>query len=83
MTTYDDTQIDSIVWQAICESTCPDDFRNYLRHAPEQAAHRDDALERLIELDDGACASRNGSRTTPWVTAYSIRSSHCAAHGIP
>lgn len=57
-----DTRLDTIVWQAIGESACPGDFRLYLRHAPEQAAHSNEALERLIELDD---AGTNGDAQYP------------------
>ena len=49
---YDDSTIDTLIWDAIADSTCPEDFRCYLRHKPEGAAHFDAALDRLIELDD-------------------------------
>jgi TPR repeat protein len=49
---HDDTAIDTLIWQEIADSNCPDDFRAYLRHKPEGALHLDDALEHLIRLDD-------------------------------
>ncbi|MBI4988186.1 MAG: SEL1-like repeat protein [Rhodocyclales bacterium] len=52
MKTYDDSRIDTLIWQAIAESDCPEDFRHYLRHKPEGAAHLEEAMERLIALDD-------------------------------
>jgi TPR repeat protein len=53
-----DVPIDQLIWQHIADSPCPEDFRAYLRHAPEGAAHLDEAIERLIALDDAdaACA---------------------------
>lgn len=52
MKTYDDSRIDALIWQAIAASDCPEDFRRYLRHKPEGAAHLEEAMERLIALDD-------------------------------
>ena len=52
MRTYDDSRIDAILWKTIGDSTCPDDLHSYLRHRPEQAIHREEAMARLIELDD-------------------------------
>ena len=47
-----DSPIDALIWQHIADSPCPDDFRAYLRHAPEGAAHVEEAIARLIALDD-------------------------------
>lgn len=52
MKTYDDSRIDGLIWQAIAESECPEDFRRYLRHKPEGAAYLEEAIELLIRLDD-------------------------------
>ncbi|MBK8119806.1 MAG: hypothetical protein IPK39_11995 [Sulfuritalea sp.] len=53
---YDDAAIDRLIWQVIRDSQCPDDFRAYLDHRPENAAHLDEALDRLVELDDADAA---------------------------
>lgn len=50
--TVADTQIDQVIWEHIKESACPEDFHAYLRHKPEGAAHLDEAIDRLIELDE-------------------------------
>lgn len=47
-----DAPIDEIIWQAIADSSCPKDFRDYLKHSPEGSVHLDEAIERLIALDD-------------------------------
>jgi len=52
MIRYDDTAIDELIWQAIHDSPCPNDFRAYLTHRPENATHLNEALDRLIALDD-------------------------------
>ena len=58
-----DAPIDLLIWQSIEGSPCPEDFRNYLRHSPEGAAHLDEAIERLIDLDDaGAVCDNEESR---------------------
>lgn len=38
-----DARIDQLIWLHIADSRCPEDFRNYLLHTPEGAAHRDEA----------------------------------------
>lgn len=47
-----DAPIDLLIWQNIADSSCPEDFRAYLRHMPGGAAYLDEAIERLIALDD-------------------------------
>lgn len=54
-----DAPIDLLIWQGIEGSPCPEDFRNYLRHSPEGAAHLDEAIERLIDLDDADAVCAN------------------------
>lgn len=56
MSRYDDTAIDSLIWDAIRDSACPEDLRAYLNHRPENAVHLDEALDRLVELDDADAA---------------------------
>ncbi len=53
-----DAPIDALIWQYIADSPCPEDFRCYLRPQPEGALHLDEAIDRLIALDDAdaACA---------------------------
>lgn len=47
-----DAPIDRLIWQHIADSPCSEDFRNYLRHSPEGAAHLEEAIEQLIFLDE-------------------------------
>lgn len=60
MSRYDDTAIDQLIWEAIGTSACPEDFRVYPDHRPENATHLDEALDRLVEPDDAdaACDAR-------------------------
>jgi TPR repeat protein len=64
-----DAPIDLLIWQGIEGSPCPEDFQNYLRHSPEGAAHLDDAIERLIELDDADAVCANDESRYPAVIA--------------
>ncbi|MBP6422518.1 MAG: hypothetical protein KA271_06480, partial [Propionivibrio sp.] len=66
---FDDRAIDRLIWQAIEGSQCPDDFRNYLDHRPENAAHFDEALDRLVELDDADAACAESQRCYPAAVA--------------
>jgi TPR repeat protein len=65
MNRYDDTAIDQLIWEAIGASECPEDFRAYLDHRPENAAHLDEALDRLVELDDADAACNEGELRYP------------------
>ncbi len=56
---HDDTHIDQLIWQAIVGSECAEDFRCYLRHAPESASHLEEALDRLIALEDAAASGES------------------------
>lgn len=47
-----DAPIDAPIWRHIVDSLCPQDFRDYLRHTPEGAAHVDEAIDRLIAFAD-------------------------------
>lgn len=55
-----DAPIDQLIWQRIADSPCPEDFHNYLRHAPEGAAHMEEAIDRLIALDDADASCTAG-----------------------
>jgi TPR repeat protein len=61
-----DAVIDQIVWTAINDSSCAQDFRDYLRHAPEGSLHRDDAIDRLIAIDEAETSCSDA------VCSYSI-----------
>jgi TPR repeat protein len=52
MISYDDSEIDQIMWSAIEFSHCASDFSTYLSHKPAGAAHLLEATERLKELVD-------------------------------
>ena len=47
---FDDCNIDTILWNAICASNNPADFAIYLRHRPENAAHLTEAESRQHTL---------------------------------
>ncbi len=68
-TRYDDTIIDELIWQAIRDSGCPADFRDYLDHRPENAMHLDEALDRLVELDDADATDADSARGFPAAVA--------------
>lgn len=65
MSRYDDTAIDDLIWQTISDSPCPEDLRAYLDHRPENAAHLDEALDRLVGLDDADAACDASQRCYP------------------
>lgn len=69
MTRYDDTTIDQLIWQTIQGSEHPEDFRAYLDHKPANAAHLEEALDRLVELDDANAAGNEGQRCYPVAVA--------------
>jgi TPR repeat protein len=62
---YDDAAIDDLIWQAIRDSESPNDFRSYLDHRPENSAHLDEALDRLVELDDSGAEDSEDVRRYP------------------
>ena len=52
MISFDDGEIDQIMWSAIENSHCASDFSSYLSHKPEGAAHLVEAAARLKEFVD-------------------------------
>ncbi len=64
-----DAPIDQIIWDQLAASSCPEDFRNYLRHSLEGAVHLDEAIERLIALDDADVICADDEARYPIVVA--------------
>ena len=53
MITYDDSEIDAILWSEIEHSESAGDFAAYLKHKPEGAIHIDSAKKRFKVLSNG------------------------------
>ncbi|MCM1512526.1 MAG: sel1 repeat family protein [Oxalobacter formigenes] len=51
MIPIDDTLIDTLIWEAICQSPSRGDYICYLVHAPAGAKHREKAKQRLETLN--------------------------------
>ena len=64
-----DSPIDQLIWHEIADSLCPEDFSNYIQHAPEGAAHIEEALDRLIALDDVDATCANDEARYPVAVA--------------
>lgn len=69
-----DEALDAAVWALLCDSRCADDFRNYLRQF-FFGAHRYEAVERLVELNDADVAE-----TSPlYPRAFALLRAHAEA----